>query len=60
MFSLNFKTNSPAFSEKDTDYPHLACADILREIADNLERQHYAGNIRDENGNIIGVWKLAD
>ena len=60
MFRLNFKTNSPAFSDKDTDYPLLACADILREIADKLERRIEADNIRDENSNVIGVWKLTE
>jgi len=53
MFKLTFKTQNAAF---DAGPPEIAR--ILRQVAENIERDYSEGTVRDINGNTVGAFKL--
>ena len=55
MFTMTFETSNVAFDDEEL-LPE--CADILREIANQIDNAAADGNIRDVNGNTIGRWEI--
>lgn len=58
MFKLEFDTDNAAFYDNDGGFSPFAVADILRNIAREVERDYVEGKVRDINGNKVGAWDL--
>jgi hypothetical protein len=61
MLKLSFRTTNAAFrDEHNPDDPilHSAVADVLREVADDIDEGKLSGPIYDLNGNRVGQWSL--
>ena len=58
MFKIEFDTDNAAFYDTDGGFSPFAVADILRNIAREVERDYVEGKVRDINGNPVGAWDL--
>lgn len=60
---IQFSTSNAMFCDPSTGNPtrlsvSMAAADIIREIANELEQGYTERTILDVNGNVIGSWEL--
>ena len=58
MFKLEFDTDNAAFYDSLGGFNVLEVADILRNIAREVERDCVEGKVWDINGNKVGAWDL--
>lgn len=55
MIKIQFSRTNDDFCDADS-MREIAAADIVRRIADEIERGSEGSIIRDKNGNTIGEW----
>ena len=56
-FILEIKCDNAAFGD---GMAHIEVAQILRELADNLENENPVHGLRDSNGNRVGGCEFSD
>ena len=57
MFNLQFEMSNDHFNH---DAVPQACAELLKKVAINLDNGVTFGKIVDDNGNVIGSYKIEE
>lgn len=57
-FKVSIDIKNAALRDEHDDGSHLHLAELLREVAQQVEDGYTSGYPRDYNGNTVGEWKF--